>query len=529
MLRRRIAVFFVLVGSATGVCAPGSALARDIDVTPATLGAALSGLVPGDRVLLASGTYDHFTLRGVEGTAAMPITIEAAPGATPIVSADSGPCCNTIQIDGDVSYVVIRGLTIDGHGVDGAFGLDARGANVHHVTVEGCTFIGHDASQQTVAISTKTPTSGWVIRGNVIMGAGTGMYLGNSDGSDAFVGGLIEGNVFYDTLGYNVQIKWQTPHAPVPGAAEAPASTIIRHNVFVKTDRASPDGDRPNLLVGGFPDTGANSTDDYQIYGNVFAHNPREALLQASGRVSIHDNVFFDAPVAAIRLVDHDLPLRRAWVYDNTIFVTGAGISFGSAAPEGSIVVGNLVLAGTPIGGASGDTHDNLTGAPGDGASTFAMPGTTLGAVDFYPLAGRAIGPALDLSPFATDVDHDLDFDCRPRGASTFRGAYAGEGTNPGWRIALARKPIGAACGTMVPLADAGMPIDAGPALDGGSGADGSAMDAGSPVPRPSGCGCRAGRAGRSPVWVIASALLALLLSLRRGSAPGTRRAARAT
>jgi nitrous oxidase accessory protein NosD len=175
-----------------------SALARDIDVTPASLDAALSGLAPGDRVLLASGTYDHFTLSGIAGTAAMPIAIEAAAGATPIIAADSGPCCNTIQIDGDVSYVVLRGLTIDGRGIDGAFGIDARGPNVHHVTVEGCTFVGHDASQQTVAISTKTATSGWVIRGNVIMGAGTGMYLGNSDGSDPFVGGLIEGNAFYD-------------------------------------------------------------------------------------------------------------------------------------------------------------------------------------------------------------------------------------------------------------------------------------------------------------------------------------------
>ena len=72
----------------------------------------------------------------------------------------------------------------------------------------------------------------------------------------------------------------------------------------MKTDRPSPDGDRPNLLVGGFPDSGPNAEDSTQIYGNVFAHNPREALLQASGRVSIHDNVFFDTPNAAIVLQD---------------------------------------------------------------------------------------------------------------------------------------------------------------------------------------------------------------------------------
>ena len=51
--------------------------------------------------------------------------------------------------------------------------------------------------------------------------------------------------------------------------------------MFIKGDQPSPDGDRPNLLVDGFPDTGAGSSDLYEIYGNFFYHNPREALLQA--------------------------------------------------------------------------------------------------------------------------------------------------------------------------------------------------------------------------------------------------------
>jgi hypothetical protein len=215
---------------------------------------------------------------------AMPITISGPADGSAVVQADLGPCCNTIQINGDVSYLVLRSLTIDGRDSDGAFGIDARGANVHHVTIEDCTFINHDTGQQNVAISTKTATSGWVIRGNRIMGAGTGMYLGNSDGTDPFVGGLIENNLFYDTIGYNFQIKHQLPHDPVPGADSAPPYTIIRHNVFIKTDRASEDGDRPNLLVGGFPESGANSDDTYQIYGNLFVHNPREAHIQATPR-----------------------------------------------------------------------------------------------------------------------------------------------------------------------------------------------------------------------------------------------------
>src|SRR6516162_10453302 len=62
-------------------------------------------------------------------------------------------------------------------------------------------------------------------------------------------------------------------------------------NVFIKDDRPSRDGDRPNLLVGGFPDSGPGSHDLYQIYGNLLVHNTREALFQGSGRISFHDNI----------------------------------------------------------------------------------------------------------------------------------------------------------------------------------------------------------------------------------------------
>ena len=48
-------------------------------------------------------------------------------------------------------------------------------------------------------------------------------------------------------------------------------------------------GNRPNLLVGGFPEEGPGSNDLYQIYGNLLIDNPREALFQGSGRISFHD------------------------------------------------------------------------------------------------------------------------------------------------------------------------------------------------------------------------------------------------
>src|SRR5262249_1480123 len=149
----------------------------------------------GDTLHLAAGNYPHFSIAGLNGTSDAWITITGpASGPPATIEADPGPCCNTIEVTGS-SFVAIEHLTIDGKNVDGAFGLNASGAGVHHIRVEGCTFVNHHGSQQHDGISTKTPTWGWVIRSNRITSVGTGLYLGNSDGSAPFIGGIIEGNL----------------------------------------------------------------------------------------------------------------------------------------------------------------------------------------------------------------------------------------------------------------------------------------------------------------------------------------------
>ena len=191
-----------------------------------------------------------------------------------------------------------RNLTFDGQGkaVDAIKAGKETARGCHHITIEGNTIINHGANQQIVGISTKSPCSDWTIRGNTILGAGTGIYLGNSDGSQPFVGGTIENNLIRDPVGYCMQIKHQNLRPAIEALPRGPSTTIIRYNVFIKGDRPSPDGNRPNLLVDGFPDSGPGAQDRYQVYGNVLFDNPRESLFQANGRVSIHDNVFVDAP-----------------------------------------------------------------------------------------------------------------------------------------------------------------------------------------------------------------------------------------
>jgi MYXO-CTERM domain-containing protein len=455
-----------LVGSVFVLFA-SQAQARDVPADPSTYRAAVTALVAGDTLRLAPGDYGLLSIRNLNGSAGAWITITGpASGAPATFHADPGPCCNTVEI-ADSSYVALKDVTIDGGHVDGAFGINAGGGVVHDVLVEGCTFVNHDGSQQHDGISTKVPTWGWVIRRNRIIGAGTGLYLGNSDGTDPFIGGLIENNLVENPVGYCMEIKWQEPRPSVAGMPSGPSATIIRNNVFIKGDGPSPDGDRPNVLVGGFPDSGPGSEDRYEIYGNLFVHNPRESLLQASGRVTIHDNVFVDSAHNAITLQNHDLPLKMAYVYNNTIYGTSSGVRFGSAAAQGDAVVGNLIFAATPIAGSIADVRDNLELAVTDAPSYVTAPSLTLGQMDFYPLAAKCGGSTMDFGKFANDAEYDRDFNGSSKGAFTFRGAYAGDGANPGWPLASGLK-------TGMALPDGGTPgtggLGSGGAAAGGAG-----------------------------------------------------------
>jgi MYXO-CTERM domain-containing protein len=473
---------------------PRAASAGDQSADPSTYQAALAALQPGDTLRLAAGTYPLLVVSHLAGTAAAPVTIEGDAAGGTVIEGD--PSHNTVEIV-ESSYVTLRALTVDSKGIDGVFGVSAKdglGNHVHHITVEGCTFVGQGGGQQTVAISTKTPTWGWVLRGNVIDGAGTGLYLGNSDGSYPFVGGIIEGNLIKNTIGYNAQIKWQAPWPSGVALPAGPNRTIIRDNVFLKNDQPSPDGDRPNLLIGGSPTSGPGAQDLYEIYGNLFVHNPREALLQVAGRVTIHDNVFVDAASPAIVAQDHDLPLALARVYDNTIYTAGTGVHFGSQAPEGDLVAGNLIFAATPVDGQVKNQRDNLSDTVANAASYVKEPSMTLGAMDFYPLPGKATGTAVDLAPAKDDTAYDRDFNGTSKGGFTYRGAYAGEGTNPGWPLGDGRKTAGSG-GTGGSGGSGGGGGGAGPG-GGGSGGENAGGGGGGGNGSAKGCGCEAAGSG---------------------------------
>lgn len=443
-LKRISTLFCISFGALFVLSSAGQA--ATIDADPSNYETLRDSLQPGDTLRLAAGNYPLLYLRDINGTPEAWITVEGPEtGAPAIVNPDpANPfCCNLTELSNS-SYLAVKNITFDSGGTDAIFGINSTGIN-HDILIENCTFLGQGSHQLTVGISTKGTDWNWTIRGNTIIEAGTGMYLGNSTGSSPFINGIIEGNLIVDTIGYNLQVKYQNPYSLQPGMPAGPHRTIIRNNVFIKEkgqSEWSPDklaGARPNLLVGGFPDTGANAQDHYEIYGNFFYKNPDESLFQGSGRVYMHDNVFVGASHTSISLQNHDLPLKVAYIYNNTIYGGSRGISMSSSsALEAAEIIGNAVFSSSGISGTG--QSNNVVDTTANATNYVTQPSLVLGSMDFYPLPGELQGPPLDLSSFSGHADFDADFNGTSKSNFTFRGAYAGEGTNPGWILAQERK-----------------------------------------------------------------------------------------
>ncbi len=394
----------------------------------------LKQLGPGDTMVLEEGDYPGMPEIRLQGRPDAWIVIRGAEGGErPRILAQDGQ--NTIEIRGSC-YVAIENLTLDGRDRGGAFAVSASAAPSHHIRIENCNIVGHGYDQSQVAISTKAPAWNWVIRRNTIVAAGTGAYLGDSDGTEPFIGGLIEYNVFLDSRGYNMQIKHQNPRDPgIPGLPTTPQKTIIRHNVFLKGELENDSGERPNLLLGALPTRGPGSEDAYEVYGNLFYHNHRESLLQAEGRVSIHDNVFVDCTGDGIHLQNHYGKLQRAYVYNNTFYGVETAIRFVHPATDDHLVVGNLMFSDHAIAGRCTKESRNLHVPVSKARKYVRNPSLVLGKMDFHPLPGKCRGDPVDLSAFALDTDSGRDFNGTDKGNGAYRGAYAGEGKNPGWQL----------------------------------------------------------------------------------------------
>ncbi len=404
----------------------------------------LNSLAPGDTLNLAAGNYiNNLKLTGLNGTSYEPIVI-TGQGNTTIFQAQS--CCNTVSIT-QCSYLIIKNLQLDGmnQAVDAVKGEGTTGNWAHHITLEYLSIINYGSDQQNVGISTKCAAWDWLIRKNKIIGAGTGMYLGNSDGTKPFVNGIIEYNLIANTVGYNIEIKHQLNNVrdEFPGIA-VNGKTIIRHNVFTKDETSSTDANaRPNLLVGGFPLTGWGSIDYYEIYGNFFYNNPVEALFQGTGNINLYENIFvnhFDpAGSRAIYITPQNgVSPQDIKVFHNTIWVLNSSGGIRLYSPNSSYqqyCYGNAVFAPSPITNFS-NSLDNITDDYANAINYLIAATTNINSVDLYPKAGQLTGTLTPSTLFENNTFWSKDFN-QDVYNWTYRGAYSGCCNNKGWKLQL--------------------------------------------------------------------------------------------
>jgi len=397
-------------------------------------------LVPGDTLQLRAGEYRQgLPVHHLNGRPGKPILI-TGPRRGKRAVLPGRPGSNTVSIL-DSSHVTIRNLVLDGQGLPvDAVKAEGHADWAHHITLENLLIRGHGNNQQTVGISTKCPTWGWVIRDNEIIGAGTGIYLGDSEGSAPFIAGLIEHNLVVDTLGYNLQIKHQKSRPDIEGIPVGENVTIIRHNVFSKAKGGSEAPmTRPNVLVGHWPLSGPGADDRYLIYGNFFYQNPLEALFQGEGNIALYNNLFVNFLGVAIHIQPHNDVPREIDVFYNTIIASGTGVAIrhreGESNPEQQTVQANVVFSETQISG--GEARENITGPLVAAADYLENPYGSLGEMSLCPKAGAPRLDSIDTEPWQDFVEWNMDFDGRLR-VRCPHGACCGKG---GWLPQLQRKP----------------------------------------------------------------------------------------
>lgn len=439
-MRKHCSTIFLLLTALLLQCTEGRA---DVFVgNPNNYLALLRQLTAGDTLLLEPGNYDDpndvpgLPIFNLNGKPNLPIVISGyANRAHPVFLGRSTH--NTIRFN-NASYVTIRHIEIDGRNLGGD-GVNAQGIS-HHITLESLVIRGVGDDQQVVGISTKATAWDWVIRYVTIIDAGTGMYLGQSDGSAPFINGLIEYNLIVNTLGYNMQIKHQIKRLTSPGIPQN-GVTIIRHNVFSKAQNAAGGASaRPNVLVGHWPLSGAGANDVYQIYGNFFYQNSTEALFQGEGNIALHHNLFVNHAGDAIHIQPHNDVPKMIRVFNNTVVANGTGIKItGGAAAQLQKATGNACFALTPIQAA--DQEDNIVDAYHAAANYLVNPMGALGALDVYPKLEKLKGAPIDVSAINMFQNWDRDFN-GAKHDRTFRGAYAGEGQNLGWLPKLEAKSL---------------------------------------------------------------------------------------
>jgi hypothetical protein len=433
-------------------------------------------LVPGDTVILGAGTYttpDAVMLNiGHVGTAADPITIKAAKGATATITRNTIGAFddyytnlehNVVNMHG-AQHVVLDGLTITGgnwgirmsHKRDGnnpslTQPLGDLVRELKHVTIQNC----HIFRTHNTALSANMAGDVYdslIIRDNEFHEAGRwgeSIYLGNYD-TDPLIGTLsiaknclVEGNYIHDNVWVN---SWyQDPSAPSYHGTgiqlqDGCFNNQIRGNVIHYTRF-------PGILISGGQSTfGDNTSPGWArnvVEGNIIwqiTAAPQDISgqgLQIAADCIVENNI-----VSAKRpffTFDHQTSCGDLTVGNNT-FISNTSlfsppIEIGDVPSFPVLITNNALFRGpgmtTVIDGA-GSGGALITDVANVAVTNIVTAFNDPLNFDYFPVAGSPVLAAADVL-----YQTAIDFNESCRGADLTAGAYIYDATgNPGWFVA---------------------------------------------------------------------------------------------
>jgi hypothetical protein len=293
------------------------------DLTPTQRGAALvkavEALVPGDCLVIASGTYsvDRMWDVRVSGTAEAPIWILAAEGGQVVVKRPDDQQ-NVINIGqaGPVQYLCLRGLEITGgsHGV--------RLGHCSDVWLDRCHI--HHTGQVCLSANSADTQRLHLTRNHIHHGAGhaEGMYLGGNNASVIMSESVIALNHIHDCRGDQgdgIEVK------------QGSWGNLIAENHVHDTQY-------PCITVYGTAGKPVN------IIERNLCYNSGDSVMQVQGEAIVRNNVLINGVGSGFASTDHQGKTLNLQVLHNTIINSGHAFRGGSWNGREGMVLANNVL-----------------------------------------------------------------------------------------------------------------------------------------------------------------------------------------
>jgi parallel beta-helix repeat protein len=401
-----------------------------------SIAVAVSSLSPGDTLIVHQGTYneDGRITFNVAGTQALPVLVTgAANEAKPLING-TNPNHNVMVVEGNVSYLTIRGLEITGTGD----GINLNG-NIHHVTLED----NHVHDVTGVGLNFRSSMNNLLVRRNHIHDThdtAEGMYIGCNNSACRVTDSIFEKNLVHDTgssaddsQGDGIELK------------QGSYNNIIRDNVIFNTRW-------PCILL-----YGTDGNPQNIVEGNV-VWNCGDSAMQIQGEAIVRNNILINTSGAGEGFVsmNHQSSVTNLQVVNNTIIgASGAQcMVLRSWSDKPNMVVANNALycegnsALDFVNGSSGVTVANnvvVGSVSGAGGGTIQGRGT---AQDFIGASAFNVWPSAD-SPLRGAANSTLtptdDFNKSSRISPSDVGAYEADSSasNPGWAVQEAFKQLG--------------------------------------------------------------------------------------